>query len=213
MNARKHVVALSATLLLASGAAFAHDKADQLGKVTFPTSCNAKAQPLFETGVAMLHSYWFGEARKTFDAALKEDPNCAMAYWGIALDHLGNSLAAAPSAKDAQAAWELLEKAVAIGAKTPRERDYIDSLRAYYRDHDKTPVNARMLAYTKATEQLTQRYPDDFEAWVFRAESAGVRIEKRSDVFQSVEVRRHPRKTADEESGTSRRHALPDPRL
>jgi tetratricopeptide (TPR) repeat protein len=172
MNTRKFLVLVSAALLLAPGAAPAHDKADQLGKVTFPTSCNSKAQPLFETGVAMIHSYWFGEARKTFDAALKEDPNCAMAYWGIALDLLGNTLAAPPPVKNAQAAWEALEKARALGAsgaKTPRERDWIEALSTYFRDHDKVAVNMRLAAYNKATEQLMQRYPDDHEAAVFHA--------------------------------------------
>jgi tetratricopeptide (TPR) repeat protein len=158
----------SIALLTASAATLAHE-GDQLGKVVFPTSCNAKAQPLFETGVAMLHSYWFGEARKTFDAVLKEDPNCAIAYWGIALDYLGNSLSAPPQRKNAEAAWQALEKAREIGAKTERERDYIEALSAYYRDHDKVPVNKRLAAYTAATEQLTKRYPDDFEAWVFYA--------------------------------------------
>lgn len=61
-------------------------------------------------------------------------------------------------------AWDTLEKARAIGAKTQRERDWIEALSAYYRDHDKVPLNARLLAYTKAMEQMTQRYPDDFEA-------------------------------------------------
>ena len=161
--------ALSIALLLACGVVLAHDKEDQLGKVTFATSCNAKAHTQFVTGVAMLHSYWFGEARKTFDAALKDDPNCAIAYWGIALDYLGNSLSAPPQRKNAEAAWQALEKARSIGAKTARERDYIEALSAYYRDHDKIPVNKRLAAYTKATEELTQRYPDDFEAWVFYA--------------------------------------------
>lgn len=161
--------ALFAALSLAAAASFAHEKADQLGKVTFPTSCSPRVQQNFETGVAMLHSYWFGEARKTFDAVLKDDPNCAMAYWGIALDYLGNSLSSPPSPKNAQAAWEALEKARSIGAKTQRERDFIDSLAAYYRDHDKTPVNVRLARYTKATEELTQKYPKDFEAWVFHA--------------------------------------------
>jgi tetratricopeptide (TPR) repeat protein len=169
MNSRKLWTLTVSTLLCACTSVFAHDKADQLGKVSFPTSCNAKVQSLFETGVAMLHSYWFGEARKTFNAVLKEDPNCAMAYWGIALDYLGNSLAAPPSAKDAHAALEALDKGRAIGAKTQRERDYIDALATYFGDHDKVAVNTRMLAYTKATEQLTQRYPNDFEAWVFHA--------------------------------------------
>jgi len=161
---------LAAVLLtiLTPGGAPAHD-GDQLGKVTFPTSCHPRVRARFETGVAMLHSYWFGEARKTFDAVLKDDPSCAIAYWGIALDYLGNSLAAPPSPKNAQAGLEALEKARAIGAKTQRERDWIDALTAYYRDHDKVPVDERLVAYTKATEELARRYPDDVEAWVFYA--------------------------------------------
>ena len=166
---RKLAVAGFATLSLGAGPAFAHDKADQLGKVTFPTSCSPKVQALFETGVAMLHSYWFGEARKTFDAVLKDDPGCAMAYWGIAVDYLGNTLSAPPSSKNAQAALEALEKGRALGAKTQRERDWIDALMAYYRDYDKVPVTERLIAYTKATEELTRRYPDDVEARVFYA--------------------------------------------
>ncbi len=40
---------------------------------------------------------------------------------------------------------------------------------AYYRDHDKTPVNARLANYKTALERLAQRYPDDYEAQVFYA--------------------------------------------
>jgi tetratricopeptide (TPR) repeat protein len=169
MNTRTLLVAVSTALTLYSGSTLAHEKADQLGKVTFPTSCAPKVQKLFETGVAMLHSYWFGEAKKTFDAVLKDDPNCAMAHWGIALDYLGNTLGGAPPAKSAAAGWESIQKAIAIGAKTERERDWINSLAAYYRNHEKTPVTARLVAYTKATEELTRKYPDDFEVWVFHA--------------------------------------------
>src|SRR5262245_20659180 len=59
---------------------------EMLGKVSFPTSCDPKVQTEFERGVAMLHSYWFLYARKTFEGVLKQDPNCAIAYWGIAVD-------------------------------------------------------------------------------------------------------------------------------
>jgi len=142
---------------------------DKLGKVNFPTSCDSKVQAQFERGVAMLHSYWFTYGRKTFEAVLQQDPDCAIAYWGIAVDLLGNSLSAPPSVKDAQAAWEALEKARSVGAKTQRERDWIEALSAYYRDHDKVPLDVRLLAYTKAMEQITQRYPDDYEASVFYA--------------------------------------------
>lgn len=141
----------------------------KLGKVTFPTSCDARVQPQFERAVAMLHSYWFTEARKVLDAVIAQDASCAMAYWGLAVNYLGNSLAAAPSLKDITAASEALDKARAIGAKTQRERDWIEAISSYYRDHDKLPLNARLAAYTTAMEQMTQRYPDDFEAWVYYA--------------------------------------------
>src|SRR5262245_4611595 len=142
---------------------------DKLGKVIFPTSCNSAVQAEFERGVAMLHSYWFGYARKTFEGILQKDPGCAMALWGVAMDLLGNTLVGPPARADAQAAGDALEKARAIGAKTQRERDWIEALSSYYRDHDKVPVDARLLAYNSAMEQMTQRYPDDYEARVFYA--------------------------------------------
>ena len=157
--------------LLCAGALVAPAAAqqDKLGKVTFPTSCDPKVQAQFERGVAMLHSYWFTEARKVFDGVLQQDPSCAIAYWGLAVNYLGNSLAAPPSPKDAAAASDALDKARAIGAKSQRERDWIEAIGAYYRDADKTPVNARLAAYTKAMAQMTERYPDDFEAWTYYA--------------------------------------------
>jgi tetratricopeptide (TPR) repeat protein len=142
---------------------------EKLGKLSFPTSCDPKVQAEFERGVAMIHSYWFLIAHRTFEEVLRQDPNCAIAYWGVALDLLNNSLAVVPPRADAEAAWAALEKAREIGAKTQRERDWIEALSAYYRDHDKTPVNARLVAYNNAMERLTQRYPDDYEAQVFYA--------------------------------------------
>ena len=145
MNTRLSFIVLLLVLVALTVPALAQDK---LGKVIFPTSCDAKVQAQFERGVAMLHSYWFTEGRKAFDAVIQQDPACAMAYWGLAVNYLGNSLAAAPSAKDAVAASEALEKGRAVGAKTQRERDWIDAISVYYRDHDKVPVNSRLLAYT-----------------------------------------------------------------
>src|SRR3954451_12068035 len=142
---------------------------EKLGKLSFPTSCDPKVQAEFERGVAMIHSYWFLIARRTFEGVLREDPNCAMAYWGIALDLLNNSLAVVPPRADAEAASAALEKARAVGAKTQRERDWIEALSAYFRDHDKLPVNVRLAAYNNAMEQLAQRYTDDYEAQAFYA--------------------------------------------
>jgi len=155
------------TLALAGGAFAQQD--ERLGKLSFPTSCDPKVQAEFERGVAMIHSYWFLIARRTFEGVLLQDPDCAIAYWGIAIDLLNNVFVAPPSRAEAESAWAALEKAREVGAKTQRERDWIEALSAYYRDYDKTPVNVRLAAYNKAMEQLTQRYPDDYEAQVFYA--------------------------------------------
>ena len=83
------------TAALASGAIGQQDQ--KLGTVTFPTSCDPNVQAEFDRGVAMLHSYWFLIARRKFEAIVQQDPNCAMAYWGVAMDLLGNTLATTPT--------------------------------------------------------------------------------------------------------------------
>ncbi len=135
------------TAALTSGAIGQQD--EKLGKVAFPTSCDPNVQAEFDRGVAMLHSYWFLIARRKFEGILQQDPTCAMAYWGVAMDYLGNTLATTPTRADSQAAWEALEKARAAGAKTQRERDWIEALSAYFRDHDKVAVGTRLAACRK----------------------------------------------------------------
>lgn len=170
MKAGLGLVSLLAVLALPLPALAQHDATHEtLGRVSFPTSCDPKVQAEFERGVAMLHSYWFGTAGRTFRAVLEQDPGCAMAYWGIAVDLLGNTLSGPPSQKDAQAAWEALEKARGARAPTDRERGWIDALRAYYRGHDSIPLATRLRSYNAAMAQLVARYPDDFEAQVFYA--------------------------------------------
>jgi tetratricopeptide (TPR) repeat protein len=156
-----------ATAALASSAVAQQD--DKLGKVNFATSCDPKVQAEFDRGVAMLHSYWFIIARRTFDGVLQQDPTCAIGHWGVAMDYLGNTLATTPTREEAQRAWDALEKARAAGPKTQRERDWIEALSAYFRDHEKTPVDIRLTAYNAAMEQMAARYPDDFEVQAYYA--------------------------------------------
>ncbi len=171
MNRRSTRTLLATSLITAllTGGAFGQQPEEKLGTLSFPTSCDPKVQAEFERGVAMIHSYWFLVARKVFEGVLQQDPNCAIAYWGIAMDQLGNSLVGPPPRAQADAAWAALEKAREIGAKTDRERGWIDALRAYYRDHDKVDVETRLRAYNKAMEGMAQRYPDDYEVQVVYA--------------------------------------------
>ena len=92
-----------------------------------------------------------------------------MAYWGIALDLLGNTLSAAPSTAQAREAWEILEQARTVPAKTDRERQWIEAIRAYYREHERVPLATRLAAYSQAMGEIARQYPDDFEAQVFYA--------------------------------------------
>ena len=87
-----------ATALLAS--AFATAAWSQgLGRVHFETSCAPEAQKLFDRGMLYQHSFWYRASQKTFEDVLKTDPQCAIAYWGIALSLLWNPHST-PSAKN-----------------------------------------------------------------------------------------------------------------
>ena len=68
MNTRWRRSLLAAGLIVAvlPGSARAQQD-DRLGNVTFPTSCDPKVQAEFNRGVAMLHSFWFLIARRTFE--------------------------------------------------------------------------------------------------------------------------------------------------
>ena len=75
---------LCVTLLTMLGAAsvVVHEQpgpAEALGQVHFPVSCNAAAQAQFDRAVALLHSFWFAPAIKTFNAVRSWIPR---ALWG-----------------------------------------------------------------------------------------------------------------------------------
>src|SRR5206468_8803092 len=62
----------------------------QLGSVHFATSCNEVAQRRFDRAMRYQHSFWYRPAKELFEEALAADPECAIAYWGIALTLLFN---------------------------------------------------------------------------------------------------------------------------
>jgi tetratricopeptide (TPR) repeat protein len=143
---------------------------DQLGKVNFPNSCDPKVQAQFERGVAMLHSFWYSAGEKTFREVLAQDPSCAIATWGIASLLMSNPLAGAGSSpKGAAQAQAAIEQGRKIGAKTQRERDYIEAVAAYYEDWANRFEPDRQRSRAKAYEALAARYPDDDEAQIFYA--------------------------------------------
>jgi len=141
---------------------------DKLGIVNFETSCKPEAQKLFNQGMLYQHSFWYRASQKVFEDALKADPECGIAYWGIALSLLWNPHATPPAKNLAEGA-SVIAKGRTVGAGTQRERDYIEALGTMYADYDKVDHRTRLLAYAKAMEQLAQRYPNDDEAQIHYA--------------------------------------------
>jgi hypothetical protein len=145
---------------------FAQDDVDQrFGTVHFPISCNDTAQRRFDRGMRYQHSFWYNQAREIFEQAARADAECGMAYWGVALTLLNNPHGA-PPAPNLPLGHAAIQKAKAVGAKTQRERDYIDALAVMYVDYDKTDHRSRVQAYLKALEALASRYADDDEAQI-----------------------------------------------
>ena len=165
-------VAIGATLaagLSAAAPAFSQEETDQrFGTVHFATSCNETAQRRFDRGMRYQHSFWYQSSREIFEDVLKADPECGIAHWGIALSLLYNPHAP-PPAPNLPLGLAAIQKGKAVGAKSQRERDYIDALSVMYVDYDKIPHRERVQAYLKAMEALAGRYPDDDEAQIFYA--------------------------------------------
>ena len=173
MNTRLSPILTAALLLLAAPLSLAHDEAPgkgKLGKVSFPSSCDPAVQPALERSVAMLHSFWYSAAEASFRDVLAHDPQCAVATWGIAAILMSNPLAGqGASPKGAAEAQAAIEQGRRIGAKTQRERDYIEAVATYYEDWANRPERERQANRAKAFEALAARYPDDDEAKIFSA--------------------------------------------
>jgi tetratricopeptide (TPR) repeat protein len=140
---------------------------DQLGTVHFPVSCAAEVQKPFERGVALLHSFWYEEAKKEFEQIAKDDPKCAIAHWGIAMS-IWHQLWNQPDAATIKRGNDEVKNARSLHPKTDRERDYITAMDEFYRGK-RRDYHDRASTYCQAMATTHQDYPDDREAASFYA--------------------------------------------
>lgn len=147
-----------------------HTSPENLGKVNFSTSCSSATQPQFNRAVALMHSFQFARAIEAFNVILVSDPSCAMADWGIALSNWGNPFAAGLKLPaQLELGHKAIEHARAAGAKTERERAYIDAVAHLFTDTASTDQRSRILAYETAMAAVSAAYPEDTEAAIFYA--------------------------------------------
>jgi hypothetical protein len=150
--------------------AYQHGEGEKLGVVHFATSCNAGSQKEFDRAVALLHSFQFSRAIEGFNAVLGEDATCGIAYWGIALSDWSNPFAPGMKDKDQlQAGRESAKHGKTVGAKTERERAYLEAVGKLYGDYQNTPQRVRLIAYRDAMGEVAVKYPEDHEAQIFYA--------------------------------------------
>lgn len=140
----------------------------QLGRVNFPTTCSADAQPSMETGVALLHSFQYQQADQSFSEAAKRDPKCALAYWGKAMTHY-EQLWEFPSQKALKQGTQDTQRAQAAGASTDRERGYIAAAASFYLADEKFSETQRVQAFSASLAGLHKQIPDDVNASAFYA--------------------------------------------
>ncbi len=159
---------IAATVSFSQSILAQEESDERLGTVHFATSCNEVAQRRFDRAMRYQHSFWYRESKEIFEDVLKADPDCGIAYWGIALSLLNNPHAP-PPVGNLPLGLAAIEKAKATGAKTQRERDFINAMAAFYTDFDKVDHRTRVLAYLKAMEGVAQAYPDDDEAQILYA--------------------------------------------
>lgn len=157
-----------------------------IGQTSFPiTSSNSEVQEWFNQGHTLLHSFWPFEAERAFRWCLKLDPNCAMAYWGLA------RCAERDDSSDRSKAF-LKEASKRKANVSKRERDYIEVWEAKIatpengENSDKARQRHRVLL-----EKLLMEYPDDLEAKALYWIEAGGQRYGNEAVLQEV-LRRQP---------------------
>jgi tetratricopeptide (TPR) repeat protein len=141
---------------------------ETLGTVDFPTSCAALQQAAINRGVALLHDFWYDKAEQQFKDVVAADPACAIAYWGEAMS-LWHEIWDRPGAATLQRGLVLVQQGQKAGAKTQRERDYLNALAQFYQNSGKDSFEVRVAAYSQAMGKLLDTYPADHEAAAFYA--------------------------------------------
>jgi len=140
---------------------------ERLGTVSFPVSCAPSVQASFNRGVALLHDFWYEEARPQFERILKADPGCSMAHWGLAMSGF-HQIWDRPNQATMARGWREIEAAQAHSAGTARERAYIAALGEFFKPGT-NDYQVRIDAYSAAMGQLYAAHPEDVDAGAFYA--------------------------------------------
>ena len=145
-----------------------HAAASDVGAAHLETSCADEVKPAFDRALGFLHSFGYEIARDGFREITKRDPQCAMAWWGVAMSHY-HPIWAPPSPAEIAAAQDAVAKAAAIEKVDEREKGFVTAIGKFYADADRLDHQTRAKTYRDAMKDLAERFPDEPEAKIFYA--------------------------------------------
>ena len=125
----------------------------QFGVVSFEMTCNENLKEDFNLAIELLHSFEYDEAEKAFAKVIDEAPDCAMAYWGVAMCNF-HPLWNPPTEAELKKGSKAVEIAKSITQKSERESGYINAIGLFYKDWDKLDHHTRCINFEKAMEKL-----------------------------------------------------------
>ncbi|EDP70203.1 TPR repeat protein [Flavobacteriales bacterium ALC-1] len=137
----------------------------QFGELKFSLSCNYETRETFDLAVALLHSFQYTEAEKAFVKVIDADPNCPMAYWGVAMS-IYHAAWFPPTKEDLIKGSAVLKIAKEL-TMDEKQRDYINAIDAFYTDFENIDHPTRAKRFENKMEQIYLKYPDDIEAAIF----------------------------------------------
>jgi len=167
---------LAVGLLAPAMAAAQHDQhgahaPDAIGSrsVSFTTSCAPTVRDDINTAVALLHSFWWPESIRQFEAVLTQDPGCAVAHWGIALNIWGNPFGGLRNPETITRGAQAIARGREAATASPRERGLLDAAALLFRDSNPGSQRQRVREYEAAMAALVTAHPGDVELRIFYA--------------------------------------------
>ncbi|HZI25188.1 MAG TPA: hypothetical protein VFD46_08935, partial [Chryseolinea sp.] len=140
----------------------------QYGKVDFGLSCVETVRANFNLATALLHSFEYEEAEKVFAKVIDGDPDCLMAYWGVAMSNF-HPLWAPPSKEELEKGSKVIALARSLEPKSERESDYLQAAATLFDDWKNLDHKSRLLKFEAAAKEIYLKYSSDNESKIFYA--------------------------------------------
>ncbi len=145
-----------------------------LGEYTRPIDTDVPlAQRYFDQGMQMVYAFTLPVAIRSFEEAQRQDPRCAMCYWGEAQAR-GPFLNGRLTNANAGPAYEAAQRALELVGETddPLEKALIRAMSIRYaEEHDQRTRPALDSAYSQAMAEVYRAYPNDADVGTLYAES------------------------------------------